>query len=190
MAQRPIRVGDPLSIHREPSPAFYSENTFKIDDPDRALNWLQQITSTNTKHLTKLSVFVHAVYSPGVLGWGSIPASSIFSNGPPCGPKWRTLFDKLAAEAVGLQELDIFWDAEPTCWHFGGGADVDVVQALAQIKGLDKLEIGGYFAKEWPIYLKKKMGLKVWDPQGQEDWYLGELERFQRSIVDSMSSKS
>jgi len=56
---------------------------------------------------------------------------------------------------------------------FGGGTDVDVVQAIARIKGLDQLEIAGYFAKEWPAYLEEKTGLKVWDPQGQEDWYLG-----------------
>ena len=184
MAQRQIRVGDPHSIHREPSPTFYSENTFAIDDPDLTLNWLQQITSANIKHLTKLRVFIHAVYSPSLLGWGKLHASNLFSNEPPCGPKWRALFDKLAAEATGLRELYIFWDSEPTCWHFGGGTDVDVVQALAQIKGLDKLEIAGYFAKEWPAYLEKKTGLKVWDPQGQQDRYLRELERFQRSIRD------
>jgi hypothetical protein len=40
-----------------------------------------------------------------------------------------------------LRELNIFWDAETELMHLGGGADVDAIRALAQIKGLNKLEI-------------------------------------------------
>ena len=61
------------------------------------------------------------------------------------------IFYKLANEAVGLRELTIFWDAETELMHLGGGADVDAIRALRQIKGLNKLEISGYFATELPI---------------------------------------
>jgi hypothetical protein len=45
--------------------------------------------------------------------------------------------------------------------YLGGGADVDAIRALRQIKGLNKLEISGYFATELPVYLEKTAGLKV-----------------------------
>lgn len=51
-------------------------------------------------------------------------------------------FFKLANETVGLRELTIFWDAE--LMHLGGGADVDAIRTLRQIRGLNKLEISGY----------------------------------------------
>jgi hypothetical protein len=44
---------------------------------------------------------------------------------------------------------------------------VNVVRALGRIRGLQKLEIDGYFAKEWPAYLEEKVGMKVWERQGK-----------------------
>jgi hypothetical protein len=70
-----------------------------IDDPSRALNWLQQINPVNVKHLTKLQIFVHAVYHLG-------PFPNI-SGRPPSGPQWCKLLDKLASDAEGLQEIYI-----------------------------------------------------------------------------------
>jgi hypothetical protein len=147
-----------------------------IDDSSWALRWLEQIGRDNVKHLAKLRIFVHAVYHLG-------PYPGLFDE-PPSGPKWCELFDKLASEATGLRDIYIYWDAEPAFWHFGGGFDVDVVRALARIKGLQKLEIYGYFAKEWPAYLEEKTGMKVWESQGQKEWYLKELEKFQRNTKD------
>jgi hypothetical protein len=111
--------------------------------------------------LAKLRIFVHAVYHLG-------PHPDLYDR-PPSGPKWCELFDKLASEAIGLRDIYIRWDAASEFWHFGGGFDVDVVRALARIKSLHKLEIGGYFAKEWPAYLEEKIGMKVWERQGQEE---------------------
>ena len=147
-----------------------------IDDPSWALSWLDQISRDNVKHLAKLRIFVSAVYNLG-------PHPSI-SDRPPTGPKWCELFNKLASEAISLRDIYIYWDAEPYFWHFGGGFDVNVVRALARINGLHKLEIDGYFAKEWPAYLEEKVGMKVWEGQGQEERYLKWLKKFQRDIKD------
>jgi hypothetical protein len=147
-----------------------------IDDPSWALSWLNQISRDNIKHLAKLRIFVSAVYNLG-------PYPDICDR-PPTGLKWCELFDKLAGEAIGLRDIYINWDAEPSLWHFGEGFDVDVVRALARINGLHKLEIAGYFAKEWPAYLEEKVGMKVWERQGQTEFYLKHLEKFQRDIKD------
>jgi hypothetical protein len=176
MAPSQVPIRDPQSIHHQASPAYYSENTFMLDDPSFALRWLEQIGQDNIKHLAKLRIFPSAVYNLG-------PYPS-FSGAPASGPKWCELFDTLANKAIGLREIYIYWDAEPTCWHFGGGFDVDVVRALARIQGLQKLEIAGFFAKEWPAYLEGKLGMKVWGRQGQEEWYLKALRKFQRDLRD------
>ena len=178
MAEQTIQIFEPKSIQRQVSPAFYAENVFMIGDPTFALEWLEKIAIGNIKHLAKLRIFVHAVYEKGIF-----PPGDIFYR-PPSGPPWCKLFRRLAADATGLQQIYIFWDSEPTCWHFGGGADVEVVRALAEIRGLQKLEIDGYFAKEWPAYLQEKTGLTVWSPNGRKDWYYRELRKFQRNTQD------
>src|SRR5689334_250145 len=148
-----VLITDPQSTHRKAPPAFYSENTFMIDDPIRALQWLEQIHQNKLKHLAKINIFVHAVYDHDHdhdhLGPPLHPADLYSYNNDrppsPSGPKWCEFFDKLARKATGLRDIYIYWDAAPEFWHFGGGYDVDVVRSLARIKGLQKLEIGGYF---------------------------------------------
>jgi hypothetical protein len=179
MAEQTILISDPKSIQRQISPAFYSENVFaNISNPTFALEWLDKIGKDNIKHLAKLRIYVHPVYERGIF-----PPGDVFYN-PQSGPPWCKLFRKLAADATGLRQIYIFWDSELTFGHSGGGADVDVVRALAEIRGLQKLEIDGYFAKEWPAYLQRKTGLTVWTPIGREDWYLRELRKFQRDTRD------
>lgn len=130
-----------------------------IDDPSQATRWLEQISRDNIKHLVKLRIFVCAVYHLG-------PYLDLCGR-PPSGPKWCELFDKLACEAVGLRDMYMYWYAEPTFWHFGGVFDLDVVRALARIKGLQKLEIDGFFAKESAepcrhVSLCPSSGLSAW----------------------------
>jgi hypothetical protein len=147
-----------------------------IHDPSWALRWLEQIGRDNVKHLAKLRIFVYAPYHLG-------PYPDLCDR-PPTGLKWCELFDRLASEATGLRDIYIYWDAEPMFGHFGGGFDVDVVRALARIKSLHKLEIDGYFAKEWPAYLEEKVGIKVWERQGQSELHLKVLKEFQRNLKD------
>ncbi|KIW14864.1 hypothetical protein PV08_07649 [Exophiala spinifera] len=111
-------------------------------------------------------------------------ALAISSTSHHLGPPWCKLFRRLAADGVGLRQIYVYWDSETTFGHFGGGADVEVVRALAEIRGLQKLEIDGFFAKEWPAYLQGKTGLTVWSPHGKKAWYYQELRKFQRNTPD------
>jgi hypothetical protein len=65
MAPSRVGIGDPQSIRRNVSPAYYSDNTFMIHDPSWALRWLEQIGRDNVKHLAKLRIFVYAPYHLG-----------------------------------------------------------------------------------------------------------------------------
>jgi hypothetical protein len=38
---------------------------------------------------------------------------------------------------------------------------LDFVRALGKIRGLEKLVISGYYAKNWPIYLNETLGIQV-----------------------------
>ena len=67
--------------------------------------------------------------------------------------------------------------------HLGGGHDVDVVRALGRLKGLKKLEIDGYFAKEWPAYLEQELGMILWEEAARTGEYVVELRKYQGRIM-------
>lgn len=167
-----VRVNslDPSRLNSEPS--YYRDNTFMVRDwPAPGLKWLNKI-GANIQNITKLRVIIHAVYNPGLL-------PTLFEE-PQQGPHWRAMFEKLATEATGLKELHIYWDADTTGMHWGGGKDASVHQALGKLRGLNTFEIAGYFAKELPAYLKENTGLTVWEESGKDKSYLQQLRRFQR----------
>lgn len=101
---------------------------------------------------------------------------------PPSSPPWCRLVDKLATEATGLRDVRIYYDSEGI--HSGGGRDVNLVRALGRIRGLEKLGINKYYAKEWPAYLKRTTGVEMVHegglPGSMSPEYRRELEKFQR----------
>ncbi|KAK4539375.1 hypothetical protein LTR36_011005 [Oleoguttula mirabilis] len=144
-----------------PSPQYYSTTLFHIDEPDQALRWLDKIGGDNVRSLTKLRLWVGAVYHDDSLVFGK-------------GDKrvWRTLFSRLAT-MTHIRELVVSWDAELSMGHPGGGADLGLVRRLGRMDFLERLTIGGYFAKEWPGYLGDRvMDLRIddWDGQGMAEY--------------------
>ena len=187
VSQHLIRTNSPDSIRKEPCLLFYSSNEFVIDDPKRGLEWATRITKANLEYLTKLRIFIPGVYYDldfdqmlQNLRQGMKGKSGVIEYGP----RWRAFFEKLAAGAKNLKIVFIYFDAEDTMGHYGGGADVDVVRAIGKLHGLEQLKIGGLFAKEWPGYLEQKTGLKVWDTEDQSEGMLRELRKFQRRYRD------
>src|SRR2546423_6561316 len=99
-------IGLSGSISSSLPPAVYRDNEFQFNDADRAWAWIQQMSANmNIQHLTKVRIFVDAVYTPSSLGYLFLPPSC--SNR---GSTWRKILDMLAAEAEELQELWIYWD--------------------------------------------------------------------------------
>jgi hypothetical protein len=128
-------------IYREANPVLYSQNVFAISAPEEMLKLFAQIGLHNFKLIKSIKIWV------------------------PCMAKlapYLILLDLLAKEATGLRYVELAWDSDLEApWDKGLGDDVDFVRALGKIKGLSKLTIGGYYAKEWPVYLETEMGTQV-----------------------------
>ena len=113
-------------INNEAVPILYSQNTFMIDHPDRALTWFTQIGKSNLSHLNNLRLFPDPVYDAGDR------------------EGWYQLLGRLALEAKGLTNLYIFWDAEGM--HSESGKDVRFIRHLGRIRSLQNVELDGYYA--------------------------------------------
>jgi len=166
------------SLHNKtPSldPKFYCDNTFLFDYPDLVLKWLRKLSPSCLTAIRTIRVFVHAVYNPG-------PTGNWLTDEPAEGPQWVALFEYLAAKATGLKNLWIYLDQERSMGHWGGGNDTQLLQALGKLRTLDTFELEGFFARQWPSYLRVETTCEVWNADGREDWYLRELARFQSSV--------
>ncbi|KAK5958023.1 hypothetical protein OHC33_001213 [Knufia fluminis] len=113
MTDSDVRVNS-LDLSRlNPEPSYYRDKTFMIQDWQApGLRSLNKI-GANIQNITKLRVFIHAVYSP--------PLLPMIHNGLPHGPQWQALFEMLATQATSLKELHIYWDYVPTTAYWGGG---------------------------------------------------------------------
>jgi hypothetical protein len=88
--------------------------------------------------------------------------------------------NKLADEAIGLQYMYVYLDADMEDGHYGAGRDLNFMQALGRIKVSQKIDLCGYFAAEWPSYLKRKLGMSVWNTQCHSRQYLQWLREYQQ----------
>jgi hypothetical protein len=135
-------------IYHEANSILYSQNVFRICEPEEMFRLIVQIGLVNSKLVKTLDIWVPwmAKLSP-----------------------WRQLLYILAEEASGLLYITIGWGAECEFpWGLERGArerglgdNLDFVRALGKIQGLEKLVIEGYYAKNWPAYLEERMGVQV-----------------------------
>lgn len=179
MSEWTIRITDPQTTLARNPPEFYIDNMFHIDDPDTGIRWLDVIKPSDVRNLRKIWISVHAVYNPG-------PYTDFITNNPPNGPRWRELLAKLSTEAECLEEMVLYLDSEPIVNHWGPAVDAEFVRTLGKFSNLQKLEIRGYFPKEWPSYLEVKTGLRVWQEEGQREQYLSSLREFQTGLKDQI----
>lgn len=138
-------------IRSEATSVLYSKNTFLIAEPEQNFEWLVQIGRDNINLLKSIRIFVHAVYSTK----NTLFSSAIDSV------SWYKVLDLLARKASGLRHVYIFWDAEPSMFHFGAGKDLRFVRELAKIQGLKSMVVGGDYGVHWPRYLTEMMGVPV-----------------------------
>lgn len=174
--QNLVHIMTPSATRREHDPQYYSSNIFVIFNPDHALDWLTKIGPENTRSISKLRIMVHAVYNLG--------PQDTFAGTPPSGPAWCALLNNLSVYATGLREVKVHWDSEVSSFNFGGGADAEVVRALAGLRNLEKLELGGYYAESWPTYLEEWTGVKVVEEKERgKAGYWVDLARWRRNFV-------
>ena len=132
-------------IYHEANPILYSQNIFAISEPEQIFRFIVQVGLVNFKLVRTLHIWVP---------WKAKLAP------------WLQLLHILAEEASGLRSIDLGWSVnygfhEPGAKERGLGDSLDFVRALGKIQGLEKLVIGGYYAKNWPVYLEGRTGVRV-----------------------------
>lgn len=135
-------------VYREANPILYSQNAFAISHPKQMFRLVGQIGPVNVKLVKTLQIWVP---------WGSDLAP------------WLQLLHFLAEEATGLRSLELGWGAncaslphlERGANERGLGDNLDFVRTLGNIRGLEELVIEGYYAKNWPAYLERRLGMRV-----------------------------
>ncbi|KAH7073386.1 hypothetical protein FB567DRAFT_198865 [Paraphoma chrysanthemicola] len=140
-------------VHLEANQIVYAQNTFHIREAEDGLRFLDKIGPRNSAYIVGITIWVS--YLAGCRAW-------------------LQLLQRLATSATGLRRLTIGWGARTDCaipsqrgaMERGLGDNLDFVRTLAQIQGLDELVIQGYYAKPWPAYLEKAMGVKVQTEDG------------------------
>jgi hypothetical protein len=58
-------------------------------------------------------------------------------------------------------DCEFSWQLRRGARERGLGDNLDFVHALGKIRGLEKLVISGYYAKNWAAYLEERMGVQV-----------------------------
>ncbi|RDW86531.1 uncharacterized protein DSM5745_03173 [Aspergillus mulundensis] len=133
-------------IHSEAAVHLYRDNSFMVPSPIYMLRFFKQVGATNTKHLKKLSLTIQ---------WNADRELKF----------WLLFLKKLAKDASGLETLTVVWIAntlssEPLSRGARGrglGDNVTFVRALARVKQVTRLNIFGFYAKNWLTYLKREM---------------------------------
>lgn len=156
-------------IYYEAISILYGSNIFDLENP----------AHINKISRSKLKFLRHLVICPFQLSMATL---------------WVGLLDTLIEEAKDLRNLKVVFDARyfDTETHARGlGADVPFVRTLTRIKQvgtLERLTIGGFYAKHWPSYLQQEMGtdVKVTAEAGLFSTSAGEedtLHNFQVSLL-------
>jgi hypothetical protein len=160
-------------IYHEANPILYSQNVFAISEPEQMFQFIVQVGLVNFKLVKTLHIWVP---------WMAKLAP------------WLQLLYILAEEASGLRSIKLGWGANCDLrWHLERGAkerglgdSLDFVRALGKIQGLEKLVIEGYYAKNWPVYLEGRIGVRVRAICGhcREERELGERELNDEELED------
>ncbi|RDL36559.1 Uncharacterized protein BP5553_05911 [Venustampulla echinocandica] len=135
-------------IYHEANSILYSQNVFAISEPKQVFRFIEQIGLANLKLVKTLDIWVPwmAELSP-----------------------WLQLLNILAEEASGLRCIELGWSADcEFTWKLRRGArerglgdNLEFVRVLGKIRGLEKLVISGFYAKNWLAYLEERMGIRV-----------------------------
>ena len=112
---------------------------FELFHPENISRWFKQIGHVNVQLIRSIRLSI-----------------SYFHYG--CASNWRKAVRILAVEASGLRHLEVEWRIG--CYReLEAGRDVGLVRAVAKIRNLSSMTVGGFYAKSWPAYLNKEMGV-------------------------------
>lgn len=135
-------------VYHEAVPILYTRNVFGISRPENAMHYMTQIGPDNTKLIRTLHAYV-----------------SWWADALP----WVALLNTQAKDAAGLRFVELSWGSESELPFRGNmlhnirglGDNVLFARALASFKQLEKLRVRGFYAKNWPSYFEKELGIQV-----------------------------
>jgi hypothetical protein len=143
-------------IFHEAKAILYSHNVFTINEPKVIFRSIMQIGNENIKLVKTVHIWV--------------PKMAKLDP-------WLQLLKILAEDASGLRCIELALDANTGLGRYRSlGYNKVFLCALGKIRGLDKLVFKGHYAKHWPAYLEKRMGVRVLTlcGHGREEPELGE----------------
>ena len=140
-------------IHTEGSPIFYSKNEIVVDEPEPIIRWFALIGRMKVRHLRRIRIFVGAVECFG---------NTSSQRSARVGHLWYKLLDELARDAAGLRHIYIYWSFKCSG---AAGKDLQFVRRLGKLQRLQSMDLDGYYAKQWPSYLARKLGIEVQEEQ-------------------------
>ena len=155
-------------IYNEASRLLYSQNVFRVEDPEEMLHFIARIRLRDLKLIRSLYIWV--------------PANANISL-------WRCLLRILGKEAKGLRVVQVAWDSvnhssgENVRMDHGKGLgdNLSFANALSSVSGLEKLVISGFYSTHWPYFFGKTMAVQVQERCGHSlELYDGDSEAFQR----------
>jgi hypothetical protein len=144
-------------VHHEALPVLYSHNMFQMKGHNELKGRISRFSEAYIGLIRVLDI--ELPWNDDVIGW-------------------LGFFETLACRASGLKVLRVWWTIRPesSLPREGGrglGCDLGLVWALSRISGLKMLVLGGYYAKEWPNYLRTSMTCCI---VTQDDIYGKEVE--------------
>ncbi|KAK2787654.1 hypothetical protein FQN52_007145 [Onygenales sp. PD_12] len=135
-------------IYDEAIGILYSRNVFMTTDAHAMRDFLSQIGPSNVKLVRSIVLRIDSGFSPS---------------------RWGILIHTMAELPTGLRYLQVCWRTKGEYpWEVGRpdigrglGASLKFVRELAKIRGLEKLVLEGFYAKNWPAYLREQTGAEV-----------------------------
>lgn len=131
-----------------------------VSDPRGLLQWLQQDPENNSlDHMRALSLAITATTVE------SVPPPSTIS--PSVGyttlDDWVRLLEYINPRMTGLETLRVTWEHNKKRIRYptGLGKSLAFVRALAKLRPSSNLFLDGYYAVNWPDYLKNEMQVEV-----------------------------
>ncbi|KAJ8060960.1 hypothetical protein OCU04_010039 [Sclerotinia nivalis] len=176
-----------LSSTPDSSPLHQAYTHCTISNPTTFSNWLDSIGPQNINTITHLTLLpsqhLGRITSLSTLGdtlgdsLGDTTTYTELHN-------WITLLQRLSNTCPSIRSLTIFFAADMSGrdthgYRRGAGECLGFIWAIGRFRGLEWVDLRGYFPGQWVWYLRSLWGdgVRVFNGVGVEEWGLREWRR-------------
>lgn len=125
-----------------------------VSNPTNLIHWLRNNDATQ---LSSLKIFSSATDVDDDARVNPFKSSRSDAKSS----EWQRLFELLATDCVtpNLKCVEVFWDCADG-WR-GLGTSVGFVRALGKLRPKEQVTLSGFYALNWPDFLRREMGVAV-----------------------------